>query len=236
MNNRKAWIIRICFVTWMILLWLYLKLPPFNFLILNTFLAYIPIELSFHINSREPKNSLLFWIILILWLMFYPNTPYLLTDLFHLSLLSPYNVDGMLRLNNTMWFNFTLLLVSALFSVIIGTWGLDQISGSIKSRYAPKSKWLKPILVIILTTLSSVGIFIGRFLRIHTVYLFITPMMFVKPLLDMWNEKTLVFIFLLTFVQLVLYSCLKFVSFDYQTQNQITSKKIENPEDKLLKK
>jgi uncharacterized membrane protein len=58
---------------------------------------------------------------------------------------------------------------------------------------------------------TSVGIFIGRFLRIHTIYLILTPEMFIRPLLNMWSKDAIVFIGLLTIVQLVFFYTLKLV-------------------------
>jgi uncharacterized membrane protein len=179
--------------------------------VLNTFLAYIPIELSFHIDVGKPKNGLLFWVIIIIWLLFYPNTPYLLTDLFHLSLLNPYGINGLLRLDDVMWFKFALLLISTLFSTLLGLWGLDTVANAITARIHAKHILIKHTIVVGLTILTSIGIFIGRFLRIHTVYLFLTPELFIRPLMNMWSRPAVVFIVLLTIVQLVFYYTLKLI-------------------------
>jgi uncharacterized membrane protein len=180
-------------------------------LVLNTFLAYIPIELSFHISIAKPKNAFIFWLIVIIWLLFYPNTPYLLTDLFHLSLLEPYGVNGLLRLNNVMWLKFSLLLISTLFSTLLGMWGLERIAEAVSDRLRVHNTIFKHLLIIGLTFVTSVGIFIGRFLRIHTIYLILTPEMFIRPLLNMWSKDAIVFIGLLTIVQLVFFYTLKLV-------------------------
>ncbi|GAA3189057.1 DUF1361 domain-containing protein [Lentilactobacillus kefiri] len=211
MNTKNKWLVRGLFLIWMAGLYLYLKTPPFNFLVLNTFLAYIPIELSFHIDVGKPKNGLLFWVIIIIWLLFYPNTPYLLTDLFHLSLLNPYGINGLLRLDDVMWFKFALLLISTLFSTLLGLWGLDTVANAITARIHAKHILIKHTVVVGLTILTSIGIFIGRFLRIHTVYLFLTPELFIRPLMNMWSRPAVVFIVLLTIVQLVFYYTLKLI-------------------------
>ncbi|GEP25184.1 membrane protein [Lentilactobacillus diolivorans] len=182
-------------------------------MVLNTLLAFIPIELSFHIDVGKPKNMILFWLLIIVWMLFYPNTPYLLTDLFHLSLLNPYGVNGLLRLDDTMWLKFSLLLISTIFSTLLGMWGLDRIAAAISARFKMSDMPVfKDLVIIILTILSSIGIFIGRFLRIHTIYLFLTPEMFIRPLLNMWSHSAIVFIVLLTVVQLVFYYTLKLIS------------------------
>ncbi|MCY9807225.1 DUF1361 domain-containing protein [Lentilactobacillus senioris] len=210
MNRLQKWAIRGFYLIWLGILAALVK-PPFTFLILNTFLAYIPIELSFHVGKRKPQNGLLFWLISLVWLLFYPNAPYLLTDLFHLSLLEPYGTNGLLRLDNSMWLNFTLLIVSALPSTILGMWGLGQVNDGIIDRlHLPK--WSTPIGIIILSILSSIGIFIGRFLRIHTIYLFMTPSLFIQPLLNMWSSRAIRFMILLTLVQLIIYWSLHLIS------------------------
>ncbi|GAA2982149.1 DUF1361 domain-containing protein [Lentilactobacillus parakefiri] len=211
MNAKTKWLIRGLFLVWIALLYSYLKQPPFNFLVLNTFLAFIPIELSFHIDVGQPKNGLLFWVLIIIWLLFYPNTPYLLTDLFHLSLLNPYGVNGLLRLDDLMWFKFALLLISTIFSTLIGLWGLDKVAEAITARIHAHHFLAKHVVIVLLTVLASIGIFIGRFLRIHTIYLFLTPELFIRPLLNMWSRPAVIFIILLTAVQLVFYYTLKLI-------------------------
>lgn len=211
MNAKNKWLIRILFLVWIALLYSYLKQPPFNFLVLNTFLAFIPVEFSFHIGVAKPKNALLFWALVIIWLLFYPNTPYLLTDLFHLSLLDPYGVNGLLRLDDIMWLKFALLLISTIFSTLLGLWGLDTVANAITARIRAKNLMVKHGVIVILTILASVGIFIGRFLRIHTIYLFLTPELFIRPLMNMWSKPAIIFIILLTFVQLVFYYTLKLI-------------------------
>lgn len=211
MNAKTKWLVRALFLVWIALLYSYLKQPPFNFLVLNTFLAFIPIELSFHIDVGKPKNGLLFWVLIIVWLLFYPNTPYLLTDLFHLSLLNPYGVNGLLRLDDLMWFKFALLLISTIFSTLVGLWGLDKVGDAITARFHAHNLLVKHAVIVALTILASIGIFIGRFLRIHTIYLFLTPELFIRPLLNMWSRPAIVFIVLLTAVQLVFYYTLKLI-------------------------
>ncbi|GAA3611697.1 DUF1361 domain-containing protein [Secundilactobacillus similis DSM 23365 = JCM 2765] len=204
MKISARWQIRGFVVLWLLFLWGFVK-APFTFLILNTFLGYLPIEFSFHIHRDKPKNGLLFWALVILWLLFYPNAPYLLTDLFHLSLLNPYGYDGLLRLSLHMWVYFTLVLISALFCVILGFWSLNYVAGTITERYLHGNHWLQAVLVLILTFLSSVGIYAGRFLRIHTVYLFISPEIITQRLIHMWTPTMLVFVGLMTVIQLVAY-------------------------------
>lgn len=165
MAGHARWQIRLFIALWLLFFVAICPSTIHFFLILNTFLGYLPIEISFHISQQRPKNGLLFWIFTLVWLVFYPNAPYLLTDLFHLSLLNAYGVNGLLRLDLHVWLYFTFVLISALSCVILGFWSLNYVATVITKRYLHGSQWLQAILVLVLTFLSSVGIYTGRFLR-----------------------------------------------------------------------
>lgn len=81
-----------------------------------------------------------------------------------------------------------------LFCVFLGFWSLNHVAGTITERYFKHARWLEVVLVLILTFLSSVGIYAGRFLRIHTIYLFISPDLIIHRLMGMWTEPMLEFV------------------------------------------
>ncbi|AYM03723.1 DUF1361 domain-containing protein [Levilactobacillus yiduensis] len=203
MKRRAKWEIRVFFVAWLVFLFFRAK-DPFSFLVLNTFLGAIPIELSFHLGSKHPRGWL-FWPLVILWLLFYPNAPYLLTDLFHLSLLQPYAVSGLLRVTPHLWIYFTYMIISAISCSFLGFWSLNHVSQAITHRLAKDNGIAHLFVVLVLTFLTSVGLYIGRFLRIHTVYLFLNPEQFIRPLMDMWTTNMWVFVGLMTLIQLFCY-------------------------------
>ncbi|WP_236747669.1 DUF1361 domain-containing protein [Acetilactobacillus jinshanensis] len=209
--------IRTFFIIWMILIGVFEVNTPVHFLVLNTFLAYIPIELSFLlINPNVKKHNLLFWPIWVIWLLFYPNTPYILTDLFHLAQLQPYNAEGLIKLSTPMWISYTFLFVSAVGFALIGFDGLIKISRIIANKIKTNpSLGLTISIITILTFLSSVGVFIGRFLRIHTIYLFISPRLFITPLIKMWQPRMMAFVLLFTFIQLFIYWIISLIVSDY---------------------
>src|SRR5699024_270682 len=97
----------------------------FSFLLLNTFLGYIPVELAMHINEKQ--NPVIFWLLFFFWLLFYPNAPYVLTDLFHLARFNPYDpTTGLMTLRLKMWLEFTNLISSALGCTLMGLWSFDH--------------------------------------------------------------------------------------------------------------
>lgn len=139
---------------------------PYNFMAFNTFLGYIPIEISFHLPKWADRWSLLFWLMSLLWLLFYPNAPYVLTDLFHLSWLHPHtNISGILKSSPTIWLIFSIMIISAFICVLIGSLELLNTSSLIAKVIAPRFTQLRYLLMVIFTFCSSIGIYIGRFFK-----------------------------------------------------------------------
>ncbi|WP_235808585.1 DUF1361 domain-containing protein [Paucilactobacillus hokkaidonensis] len=179
---------------------------PFGFLILNTFLGYLPIELSFQLLRVKNVRSLFFLLILLIWLLFYPNAPYVLTDLFHLSLLHPHNLTtGLLKSDPQMWLDFAFLVISALSCSLIGILQLNKICHLLATKMTPQLPGASVIYPLIFAFLSSIGIYMGRFLRIHSLYMLLTPTWFIKQIGSMWSINMWLFTLILTVVQLVLY-------------------------------
>ncbi|MBZ2406724.1 DUF1361 domain-containing protein [Liquorilactobacillus hordei] len=206
MSTTNKWIVRLSF--YIFLLYIYITVASHNriysFLLLNTFLGYIPIEIAMHINSQKKTPVLV--VLTVLWFLFYPNAPYVITDLFHLAMLNPYNSStGLMEFNLHLWLKFTNLVTSALGCSLMGFWSLEHVADTILIKFKLWSKTNKIFLVSTLIIFSSVGIYIGRFLRLHTAYLFIDPKEVVSELIQMWNPRMLVFIGFMTIIQLIFY-------------------------------
>ncbi|AVK64581.1 DUF1361 domain-containing protein [Lactobacillus sp. CBA3606] len=210
MTGKQRWTVRLAY-------WLFIGLiaftihDSFHFLLLNTTLAYIPIELSFWLTRR--RSAPLFWLLALIWLLFYPNAPYLMTDLFHLSLLHPYGVNGLLRFNLTMWRDFTYLAGPTIVSIIIGTWGVDQVALECQRRlHLDRLPGARTLISLVLFLFASIGVYVGRFLRLHSIYLLITPQYIIEQLLNMWSIKMLAFVGLMWGLQTLIYAAWRFTN------------------------
>jgi uncharacterized membrane protein len=120
----------------------------------NTFLAAIPYLVSTQLIHLKKMNSLAI-LMLLIWLVFFPNAPYIITDLFHYEE----------RLPVPYWYDLVLVISSAWNGLILGIVSLMNVEKFL-SRY-----W-KPFWVTICEfaslLLCSYGVFIGRFLRFNS--------------------------------------------------------------------
>ncbi len=124
------------------------------FLAWNLFLAFIPWWIS---NYIKHKNTLKLKHIplLGLWLLFLPNSPYILTDLFHLKP-RPYL---------PLWFDLILVLSFALIGMIVFLKSLKDMLTILKG-------YISPLMFTIITPfifwLISFGLYLGRYLRFNS--------------------------------------------------------------------
>ncbi|MGE8433227.1 DUF1361 domain-containing protein [Chryseobacterium joostei] len=124
----------------------------FFFLNWNLFLAWIPLLLSSIILAFNIKGKLSLAFIIIVWILFFPNSPYILTDLFHL------------KARNTIpiWYDLIVILSYAWTGLICGFVSLSDIE-KLLSSYS-KDRTINGIVIIFLF-MSSFGVYLGRFLR-----------------------------------------------------------------------
>ncbi|GHU54514.1 membrane protein [Spirochaetia bacterium] len=120
----------------------------------NLFLAFIPWALTSLaiIKPWIQKSKIRIGILVIIWLLFFPNAPYILTDLIHL------------RMRRTMpiWYDLLMMLSFAWTGLLFGflsLWDIERIL----------HKFMKPVFITILSTvflfMGSFGIYLGRYLR-----------------------------------------------------------------------
>jgi uncharacterized membrane protein len=123
----------------------------FKFLIWNLFLAAIPLMITNAMILLHEKSYIRWFIGLGSWLLFFPNAPYILTDLFHLK-----GRDDM-----PLWFDTAILISFAWTGLMMGFISLMDIQKMITKKIGHWS-WI-PISAFIF--IGSFGIYLGRFLR-----------------------------------------------------------------------
>lgn len=124
------------------------------FLVWNLFLAWIPYIVSLLMKNIEGKTRyrVLLLALFFTWLLFFPNAPYILTDLIHLRA----------KQNIPLWFDLLLICSFAWNGLILGFCSLFEIHKILNKRFSRATSWG---IVTVLMFLSGFGIYLGRFER-----------------------------------------------------------------------
>ena len=122
----------------------------FFYLLYNLALAVIP--LGFSSAMVHLRVARIRWFLFPLWLLFFPNAPYLLTDLIHLRPTE----------ESPLWFDWLFILSCALTGAIIGLVSLRQVHRILEIRFGPERAW---IAITLIFPLTAFGIYLGRFPR-----------------------------------------------------------------------
>ena len=128
-------------------------------LVWNLFLAWIPFLLTYLAYLLSWRRLLVYFAIPIfafLWLIFFPNAPYILTDLQQL---------GQETTNVPLWYDVILLTWFSWTGVLLGVVSLNLMQEIVKREFG---RWLGWIFVFAVAGLSSAGIYIGRFFRLNS--------------------------------------------------------------------
>jgi uncharacterized membrane protein len=122
----------------------------FIFLLWNIFLAWMPYTFSKYINNEQAgwKQLLLFG----LWLLFLPNSFYIVTDLVHLR--QPSIVP--------LWFDAAIIFAAATAGLIMALVSLYRVEKFLLKKFI---QWKVAIMIPAILFLSSFGVYLGRYLR-----------------------------------------------------------------------
>ncbi|RFS22492.1 DUF1361 domain-containing protein [Chitinophaga silvatica] len=125
-------------------------------LIWNLFLAYIPFAITAWMEKRPSllQNRYNWYLCFIVWLLFIPNAPYILTDLFHLF-------DG----GVPVWYDLFLIFTFAWNGMVLGYLSIRSMEGMWSRRHSRWPSWLFTLPVMFL---CSLGVYIGRYLRYNS--------------------------------------------------------------------
>nr|WP_249267937.1 DUF1361 domain-containing protein [Microcystis aeruginosa] len=143
-------------------------------------------------------RSLLWWLILLVFLLFLPNAPYILTDSIHLI--------AYLQQDYAKSLIFLVLIPQYSIFIFIG-FQLYVISLLNLKSYCQQSQLNSAVLPLEITLhfLSAIGIYLGRFLRLNSWYLVTQPQQLFWSLQNLLTQKPLIFISICFLIIWVLY-------------------------------
>jgi len=129
----------------------------YNFLFRNIFLASISFIVSslMLLKAKKLKSGITFYILLVTWLAFFPNAPYIITDFYHLKYEAPIS----------MWFDIALVMSFVMNGLFMGLVSLMDVQYLVAQRFTARVGWVFSMGALVL---SGFAIYIGRFLRFNT--------------------------------------------------------------------
>jgi uncharacterized membrane protein len=128
-----------------------------GFLIWNLFLAWMPMVFAMLAREHEQTGGSPGWRFFAFgaaWLLFFPNAPYIFTDIIHLS-----------RYYSNFWPDLILILINALTGMVLGFLSLYLMQSSVRRR---AGEWMSWLFIAAVAVLSGFGICIGRFMRLNS--------------------------------------------------------------------
>ncbi len=147
----------------------------FFFMNWNLILAWIPFLCALIAYALYPDRSLSTRGAMLffggVWFLFYPNAPYILTDLMHL-----YDSGAII-----FWLDLSMLLSYAFTGLLLGYVSLYLMQTLIAQSFGAVAGWA---FVVLIHSLSSFGIYLGRVLRWNSWDILANPLSLAADILD----------------------------------------------------
>jgi len=182
-------------------------------LIWNLFLAWIPFILSYVAHAVSWRRIWLYLVIpfvSFLWLIFFPNAPYMLTDLQDLARTST---------DAPLWYDVIIVVWCSWTAMLLGVVSLYLMQDIVHRTFGRFIGWA---FVFFISAVSSFGIYVGRFVRLNSWDILQTPSETAMNILGLVidpSRRLAAFTFLYTFFFLFVYVLLYSFSHLLQEQN-----------------
>jgi uncharacterized membrane protein len=121
------------------------------FLVWNLFLAYVPLVISTFLEKKRYTKFIILPMLLV-WLAFLPNAPYIITDLMHLAK----------RSSMTIWYDSLLIMSFASAGMLAYFLSIKQMYSVLIVAFKLKHS---RFIFILIAFLNGFGIYLGRFSR-----------------------------------------------------------------------
>lgn len=134
------------------------------FLLWNLLLAWVPYVIGhrLHYTVLIAKPKWIQWLVFLLWLLFFPNTIYLMSDLIHLHPQQP----------TPLWYDAFLLNAFAWNGLLLAIFSLHHAHSFLNIHLSESRAWLGTMVIV---GLSGLGVYMGRYLRFNSWDVFINP-------------------------------------------------------------
>jgi uncharacterized membrane protein len=138
----------------------------YAFLVWNLFLAWLPLVFALLAGDKRRNGSTrgaALPVLAIAWLLFFPNAPYIFTDVIHLT--SYFYAH--------FWVDLVLILVCAMTGLVLGFVSLYLMHSMVAGTFGRLVGWL---FIAFVSGVSGFAIYLGRFLRFNSWDVLVQPM------------------------------------------------------------
>jgi uncharacterized membrane protein len=144
----------------------------YAFLVWNLFLAGLPVLFALGSETALRHGRRVGAGVLgVGWLLLFPNSPYLVTDLIHLRERPP----------APLWFDALILVSAAVAGLLAGFVSLHLMQGAVARLWGAVAGWLTAVAVL---GLSGFGVYLGRFVRYNSWDVLTRPRTLLYPASD----------------------------------------------------
>jgi uncharacterized membrane protein len=142
----------------------------------NLSLAWLPLLCALAAYNLAGKDARGNWLIIagcaLIWLLFFPNAPYILTDIGNLR---P-------RMRIPFWYDTLMFVAFAWTGTFLGLVSLYLMQALVRRVRGVRASWLFAVGVLVL---SSFGVYLGRFPRWNSWDMLVSPL---RLLADIWDR------------------------------------------------
>ncbi len=131
----------------------------------NLVLAWFPLGVMLVLRDLLRVRSLPAWVMggfLMVWLMFLPNAPYIITDLFHVREVG----------SRLLGFDTLTLFLAALTGLLCGLYSILLVHRLLTTFLGQRIAW---VIIVICQPLMGFGIYLGRYVRLNSWHLLNHP-------------------------------------------------------------
>jgi uncharacterized membrane protein len=147
----------------------------------NLFLAWVPLAaalLFYGLAARQSRNWLLLLGAAVFWFLFFPNAPYIVTDIVHLQETPPV----------PFWYDIVCVMAFAQTGLFLGYLSLYLMQ---EVARAWLGRWVGWLFALGMLGASAFGVYLGRFLRWNSWDALVRPLETLRDAARManpWND------------------------------------------------
>ena len=131
----------------------------------NLFLAWVPLLAAlplYVLRARKSHRPLIGTGLAVIWFLFFPNAPYIMTDVVHFHVRPPV----------PYWYDMITILSFGLTGLFLGYLSLYLVQEVVRSWVGRRWSWAFAFAIL---ALSAFGIYLGRFLRWNSWDVILAP-------------------------------------------------------------